>query len=198
MRIDDLLVEQSQNVAFTYGRFNPPTIAHGQAVFGKLASFGEDYFIFSGQTQNAKRDPLDWETKINFMQQLFPDHAQHIVGDPSVTNIMKAVMWIWNQGYTHRLTMVIGADRESEGFGAVIQKYNGVDSTHGQYAFSEIIIVDAGARDENAGGLSGVSASKAREAAVNGDYKTFASMMPNVQAVEDLYQAVRNGMGVQE
>ena len=58
MRIDDLLVEQSQNVAFTYGRFNPPTVAHGQVVFGKLASFGEDYFIFSSQTQNAKKDPL--------------------------------------------------------------------------------------------------------------------------------------------
>ena len=196
MRIDDLLVEQSQNVAFTYGRFNPPTIAHGQAVFGKLASVGEDYFIFSSQTQNAKKDPLDWKTKIYFMQQLFPAHAQHVVDDPSVTNIMKAVMWIWNQGYTHQLTMVIGGDRESEGFGAVVQKYNGVDSTHGQYAFSEIIVVNAGARDDEAEGLSGVSASKAREAAVNGDYETFASMMPNVQAVDNLYQAVRKGMGV--
>ena len=72
-------------------------------------------------------------------------------------------------GKYDKLVMVVGSDRVKD-FKALLNKYNGVDSTHGSYKYEDIQIVSAGERDPDAEGVSGMSASKMRAAAASGDY----------------------------
>ena len=53
-------------VAFCYGRVNPPTIGHAR-LFNTTAraSKGGDYYIFLSHTQDSKKNPLDYNTKVD-------------------------------------------------------------------------------------------------------------------------------------
>ena len=73
-------------------------------------------------------------------------------------------------------------------------KYNGKE-----YNFDEIKVISAGDRDPDSDGATGASASKAREAAAKGDTGAFAQIVKGDSGlVDDMYNAVRLGMGVKE
>ena len=69
-----------------------------------------------------------------------------------------------NLGYK-AVTIVVGQDRLSE-FQSLAQKYNG-----DLYDFEEIKVISAGARDADAEGIEGMSASKMRDAVAKDDFK---------------------------
>ena len=50
---------------------------------------------------------------------------------------------------------------------------------HGFYKFKSIRVISAGQRDPDAEGVSGMSASKMRKAAQNGDYASFKKGLPS-------------------
>ena len=53
-----------KHAAFCFGRMNPPTVGHGQLISPVAsASQGGDYFVFVSQTQDKKKNPLDYATK---------------------------------------------------------------------------------------------------------------------------------------
>ena len=63
----------------------------------------------------------------------------------------------------------------------MINKYNGVKSTHGFYEFANgVKVVSAGERDPDATVVEGMSASKMRKAAIDGDFDTFKMGIPKV------------------
>ena len=74
--------------------------------------------------------------------------------------------------------MVVGSDRVTE-FDTLLNKYNGVNGRHGYYGFDNIEVVSAGERDPDAEGVTGMSASKMRAAAVDGDFDTFKMGVPS-------------------
>ena len=108
-------------VAFVFGRFNPPTIGHGK-LLDALASSSPEYKIFASQTQDKKKNPLDYKTKLNFLSQQFPQHGKAIVKDSSIKTIIDVMKSLQNAGYTD-VTMVAGSDR-AKSFEALLQKYN--------------------------------------------------------------------------
>ena len=63
--------------------------------------------------------------------------------------------------------MVAGSDRISE-FQKLADKYNGKD-----YNYKSVKVVSSGERDPDAEGVTGMSASKMRDMAKNGDSKSF-------------------------
>lgn len=67
MRLTEVKDRASNPAVFTFGRFNPPTIGHGK-LLDKVASVRPDakYYVFVSHTQDAKKNPLDYETKISF------------------------------------------------------------------------------------------------------------------------------------
>ena len=92
--------------------------------------------------------------------------------------------------------MVAGSDRVKE-FEVLLNKYNGVKSRHGFYEFQGMIkVLSAGERDPDAEGISGMSASKMRQAALDGSLQIFAKGVPARFHPTDLYNAVRAGMGL--
>ena len=92
--------------------------------------------------------------------------------------------------------MVVGSDRVKD-FQRILDKYNGEDKGHGFYDYDKIEVVSAGERDPDAEGVEGMSASKMRAAAVEGDYKSFRMGTPTTLSDADtkkMFNDIRKGM----
>ena len=91
-----------------------------------------------------------------------------------------------------KIIMIAGSDRVSE-FQKLTDKYNGKE-----YNYKSIKVVSSGERDPDAEGVKGMSASKMRDMAKNGDVKNFKKGVPNLSDSDasSLFNAVRKGMGI--
>lgn len=193
--------ESSKEVVFTFGRFSPPTTGH-EKLIDKVASeaSGNHYRIFASHSYDKKKNPLKYDDKIKFMRKMFPKHGRNIVHTNEVKNALAALVYLYKQGYT-RATMVVGSDRVKE-FDALLNKYNGVDARHGTYNFEGgIKVISAGDRDPDSDGVDGMSASKMRAAAVEGDFAKFTTGLTKSLSNSDkknLYNTIRSEMGVSE
>ena len=99
-------------------------------------------------------------------------------------------------GKYNKLIMVAGSDRVSE-FKSLLNTYNGKKAKHGLYEFDEIEVVSAGERDPDADGASGMSASKMRKAATQGDFESFlmgVSSELTVKEKKNMMNDVRKGL----
>ena len=195
-RFSDYLTEETKEVTFVFGRFNPPTIGHEKLFTAlKKVSRGGTYRIYASKSQDSKKNPLQFKDKVKFLRKMFPKHARNIMADPDVRTVLDIAVKLYDQGYT-KVTMVAGSDRIKE-FDKLLNKYNGVDSRHGFYQFEGAIrVVSAGERDPDSEGVSGMSASKLRALAAAGDLQKFAQGVPGDGT--DLYYAVRKGMGLKK
>ena len=185
-------------LTLAFGRFNPPTIGHEQLmnVARDAAKKDKDgqYMIFPSRTQDKKKNPLDPDTKIAYMQRMYPDHADNIVNDPETKTIFDVLKMAHNDGYTN-VRIIGGADRVKE-FEKLSGNYNGK-----LYAFDNIEVVSSGDRDPDAKGMEGMSASRMRLAAAESDFKTFREgLPPNIKRSEakELFDVLRGAMQVKE
>jgi hypothetical protein len=194
------LVEETREVFFTFGRMNPPTIGHGKLMNVMSTKAGKNpYRIYVSQSQDPKKNPLNYQQKVKHARKMYPKHARSIMMDKSVKTVFDAATSLYDEGF-NRITMVVGADRITE-FKTLLNKYNGVKGRHGFYNFEKINIVSAGDRDPDADGVEGMSASKQRENAKNNDFTTFAQGVPSTMSNKDakrLFNDVRAGMGLKE
>ena len=195
----DYLKEEKGHVVFVFGRFNPPTIGH-EVVFNaaKKLARGDIYRIYPSQSQDAKKNPLDFNEKVKFMRKMFPKHARNIMADKGIRNAFNVVVSLYDQGFK-KVSMIVGSDRVVE-FEKLLNKYNGVKGKHGFYQFEGgVLVKSAGERDPDADGASGMSASKMRQAAADKDFQSFQKGLPKGNfGAQDLYNAVRAGMGLKE
>lgn len=192
--------EETKEVIFTFGRFNPPTIGH-EKLMNKLASLakgGASYRVYASQSQDPKKNPLSFKDKVKFMRKMFPKHARSIMADSNIRNVFDVLVKLYDQGF-NQVTMVVGSDRVKE-FEALTSKYNGVKARHGFFNFENgVNIVSAGDRDPDAEGATGMSASKMRAAASDNNFSEFSKGLPRgYKEGEQLFNAVRTGMGLKE
>jgi DNA-binding LacI/PurR family transcriptional regulator len=198
MRLKELFEAESsiKHVTFCCGRMNPPTIGH-EKLLETMASVGGDYSIFVSQSQDKKKNPLDYATKIKFIKLMFPSYASHVVQDASLNTIGKVASYLYDQGYRH-VTIVGGSDRIDDLY-SLLKTYNGVEGkAHGFYKFEMIDAKSSGDREDGAEGVAGVSASGARAAAIAGDMSAFEEATGAGQYANALYAEVRKGLGVKE
>ena len=186
----------SEGAVVVFGRFNPPTTGHEKLLksAGTEASrTGADLRIYPSRTVDAKKNPLQPGTKIEYMQKMFPDYENDIKDDPNAKTIFDVLVACNNLAYKS-VTIVVGQDRLAE-FQGLAQKYNGE-----LYEFEEIKVISAGARDADAEGLEGMSASKMRDAAAKDDFKAFAKGIPNIGNMDkkNLYNILQKSMGVKK
>ena len=186
-------------VVFTFGRFNPPTTGHLK-LLDKVASIakGNNYKVYASQSNNPKKDPLQYKEKIGFMRKMFPKHGRNIVMSPKIKTVFDIASELYDEGF-NKIIMVVGGDRVKE-FDSLLKKYNGVKGRHGFYNFVEgIEVVSAGERDPDAEGVTGMSASKMRKAAVDGDFKSFQNGLPKGYSDgTKLFNTLRKRMGIKE
>jgi len=178
-----------------FGRFNPPTTGHEKLLNQVAKSSDEDdYIIVPSRSQDAKKNPLDADSKVGVMRQMFPKHSEKIVNDPANRTIFDVLKKAHNDGYAG-VRVVGGADRQKE-FDKLVNNYNGK-----LYQFDKVEVVSAGDRDPDADDVSGMSASKQRKAAAEGDLKSFMKGIPSSmekKAAEELYKNIRKAMNIKE
>ena len=194
------LIEEEKTAFFTFGRMNPPTVGH-EKLLNKLAtkSAKNPYRVFLSQTKDNKKNPLDFIYKVKTVRKFFPKHARSIVLDKKVKNVFDAVKQLYDDGFKN-ISMVVGSDRVME-FQTLLNKYNGVKGRHGLYNFNRINVISAGDRDPDADDVSGMSASKMRSLAKEGDFTQFSQGLPRNVSNADakkVYNEVRKGMGLKE
>ena len=174
---------------FAFGRMNPPTIGHeklADKVYSEAKRRGAMPHIFLSHTQNAKKDPLPYNTKIDIAKKAFGK----AVTKSSAKTIIQVMQELEKLGHTE-IVLIAGSDRVPE-FKAFLAKYNGKD-----YNFDKIEVVSAGERDPDAEGVAGMSASKLRGIAQAGDYDTFIKGMPSKLRETDkkkVYDTIRSVM----
>lgn len=182
-----------KHVAFCFGRMNPPTIGHARLLNTTArASMGGDYWIFLSQTQDSKKNPLDYHTKVDFVKDMWPQHADHVSVGTGLRTIMDIMEFLYHHNYTD-VTFVCGSDR-MPAFKELLNKYNGVEGGKTYYKFNSIDFASSGPRDPDDDGIAGVSASAARAAAEKGDFEAFKQITGAGRHAKQLYRAVRRGL----
>ena len=186
--------ENVKPVVVAWGRFNPPTVGH-EKLLDKVASVAgkNPYRIYVSQSQDEKKNPLPYEEKVKFLRKMFPKYARNIISDNSIKTLLGVAFVLNREGFNH-LIWIAGSDRVEQ-TRELLNKYNG-----GRYNFEKIEVVSAGERDPDSDDdVSAMSASKLRAAAADGDLSAFSKGMPKgFGDVQDLFNAVRKGMGLKE
>ena len=182
-------------LTIAFGRFNPPTTGH-EKLLDTVASSSDDndYMIIPSRTQDKKKNPLDADTKVSVMQKMFPKHKDKIVNDANNKTIFDVLKKAHTDGYAN-VRILGGADRVKE-FEKLTSNYNGK-----LYNFDNVEVVSAGARDPDSDDVTGMSASKQRKAAAEGDLKAFMKGVPSSLSQKDaeqLFKKVRSAMNIKE
>ena len=178
-----------------FGRFNPPTTGH-EKLLDTVASSSDDgdYIIVPSRSQDKKKNPLDPDTKISIMRQMYPNHSEKIVNDPQNRTIFDVLKKAHMDGYAG-VRIIGGGDRVAE-FEKLSNNYNGK-----LYAFDNVEVLSAGDRDPDGDDVSGMSASKQRKAAAEGDFASFRKGVPsslNNKQARELYNTLRSAMNIKE
>ena len=201
VRADGSPKEDRGPLTIAFGRFNPPTIGHQKLfdVAKKTAGKGA-LKIYPSRSQDAKKNPLDSDTKHDYLQKMFPDHSANIINDPNSRTIFDVLKQAHEDGHSS-VQIVVGGDRQAE-FEKLSQEYNGK-----LYDFSAIETISAGERDEKKGGAEGMSASKMRKAATSKDEKAGfeefkkglpKSFLEDEKLAKQLFNTVRKQMAVKK
>jgi hypothetical protein len=197
------LIEQKETIVFAFGRFNPPTIGHGKLIEKTASVAGSSpYRIYPSFSQDPKKNPLPFATKVAYMKKMFKSHARNITVNRKAKTFLKVASLLHDEGFKN-IIMVAGSDRVGE-FQALLTKYNGVKSSHGFYEFDNIQVLSAGERDPDSEGVEGMSASKMRAAALDSDFDSFAKGVPfhdtsmKMSDIKKMYLDVRKNMGIRE
>ncbi len=175
-----------------FGRFNPPTLGH-EKLLTKIQDTAEGgaYNVYPSHSQDNTKNPLGAEEKVLFMKKVFPDHSPNIIYDPSIRTIIDALTHADVQGY-QSINLVVGSDRQKE-FETLANKYNGE-----LYNFDAINVISAGDRDPDAEGAEGMSASKLRALAADGDFEGFKKGLPKAAkgtVAQELFNTVQKSIG---
>ena len=185
-------------LTLAFGRFNPPHAGHQQLMDIAAASAedeeGGEYIIVPSRSQDPKKNPLDPNIKVSVMRQMFPQHSENIVNDNANRTIFDVLKKAHNDGFTN-VRIVAGQDRVKE-FDKLSQNYNGQ-----LYQFDNIEVASSGDRDPDSDGVEGLSSSRMRLAAAEGDFKTFRAGLPegiSRKEAMEFFDTVRQSMNVQE
>ena len=197
MKFRDFLTEnKNSTIVAAFGRFNVPTIGHGllaKKVVDTAKSFKADHIVYASRTQDAKKNPLDVDTKVKYLKKMFPG-INFKAANEDVRTFIEMAAKLSEEGYKN-LVMIAGSDRIEE-YQKLLDKYNGKD-----FKFNSIKVVSAGERDPDADGAAGMSGTKMREAAIKGDFKAFRSGIPKTlsdKETKELMEKVRKIMVKEE
>ncbi len=192
------LNEDEGNIAvFAFGRFNPPTVAHEKLIkqVQDLATkLNGRPFIFLSHTQNNATDPLSFQDKLDYIEGVY-GKDKVVFGDAGVKTIVQVLQKLQDEGRT-KVVMVAGSDRV-QNFTKLLDQYNNKPDKSGNilYNFDSISVVSAGQRDPDAEGMSGVSASKAREYAQADDFENFSKIVMGGKVSAKLFMKIKSKMG---
>ena len=187
-------LEKKKTCVFTFGRYQPPTKGHLR-VWEKVANTeGDAHYIYTSHTKDKKRNPLDYNTKIGLIKSALKEHninAEMI--DSEAKTIIDVVVDIASKGY-NKLIFVGGSDRLDD-MVSLIRKYNDKPNAEGNsYHFDSIEGVSAGERDPDSDNIEGVSGTKLRQMAIDGDFEGFKNNLAfsDESTIKEVMKLIQN------
>ena len=192
-------------VVLVFGRFNPPTTGH-EALIAFVKNIAHrvnaDVRIYASQSQDARKNPLPFRVKIQYLRRFFPGVT--FSDSTAIRTPFDALGELSQLGYTD-VILVAGSDRvrDYEKLGTYLLPRNSpkYDSTKHIAINSYKVVSVPGDRDPDAEGVSGMSASKLRKLAADNDYTAFRQGIPSHASERDaknLFKQVRQYMGLHE
>lgn len=166
-----------KTAVIAYGRYNPPTIGH-EKLINKLIDItnqnNADGFIVPTHTQDNKKNPLTYNEKEELLKSMIDDNINIL---PSGKTLMLMLRDLQSKGYTN-IIHIAGSDRIPD-FRALIATYNGKPDKTGNipFKFKTYDFESAGDRDPDSEDVEGMSASKLRQLAVEGNIEEFKQGM---------------------
>ena len=163
----------SKHIVVTFGRANPITQGH-EKVFDKVASVakavGGEAHVHLSQSNDAKKNPLDHDTKVNLAKKMMPHHEHMFRKEKHVKTLFDVMKHHSNPDA--EMHVIAGSDRVEE-YKKKLNDYNGKD-----FHYKKIHVHSAGDRDPDADGAEGMSGTKMRHLAHSGDYEAFKRCAP--------------------
>lgn len=197
-------VEQTtaKTAVFAYGRFNPPTTGHEKlikVVTKATEKYNADGFIIpSHSTEPKNKNPLTFEQKASVLKYIVSAPLKLASFGSTFINVLKELQAL---GYTN-VIQIAGSDRQAEFLG-LVNKYNGrPDPKTGNidFNFRQYNVVSSGERDPDSDSIEGMSASKLRMLAIEGNFEQFArgmsSAVPN-ELKRQTYETIRKTLNKQ-
>ena len=164
-----------KTAVFTFGRFNPPTIAH-EKIMGLIRKIGTEVkadlvAVFPTHTQNKKTDPLNFNEKAAYLRSFTLPGVEIL---PQGKTLFAVLKYLSDNGYT-KVIQVAGSDRIPE-YEKLINMYNNKPSkTQHEILFNipDYTFKSSGQRDPDAEGVAGTSATEARKCVKRNDLSGF-------------------------
>jgi hypothetical protein len=182
----------NKTVVLTFGRMQPPTQGHAllvQKIKSVAKSNTASYEIWISATHDDKKNPLPVSRKVFWAKKMFDEKNIYAAGGAIKTpiDLLKS-----KSEKFENLIFVVGSDRV-DSFQKLFDTYNGKE-----YHFNSIKVVSAGERDPDADDVSGMSATKMRQAALKNDLELFHSGTVGLSPEEslELMREVRAGLRV--
>ena len=189
--LNELVKPKDKTVVMAFGRFQPPTVGHKlliDAVQHAAQAANADAVIYVSRTQDHKTNPLSVEQKIHYLKKMFPT-VNFVAANDQVRTPVEAVKNL--NGKYNNLIMIAGSDRATA-FQEILNKYNGAE-----FNYHTAKVISSGDRDPDSDNAEGMSGSKMRAAAVEGDFNTFRQGIPatlNDADAEQLMKAIQAGL----
>jgi len=192
----DLLVEQQgKTVVFAFGRFNPPTIGH-EKLLDKVVQLAQrnraEARIYPSLSQDNKKNPLSVKDRVKFLKMMtkFP---KMIVNNKVLKTPGAALEALAQEGF-ETVVIVVGGDRVKD-----LNRSLGPFSE--KLGIKNFQVISAGIRDLDVEGATGMSSSKMRAAASDGNFTLFEkgiSKKINVKFKKQIFQKVRKSLGLKK
>lgn len=188
-----------KSIVFTIGRFQGITNGHKKLIDKMLALSSKknsaSVRVYVSKSQDNKANPLSADFKIKTLQQIFPAVDFQIVHNPLFQLLRDMIA----EGFGD-ITMVAGEDRIDE-YNLMAEKYirsstKEITDSVKQIVIPRFQIISAGMRDENSDGTKGISGTKMRQFAVDGDFDSFLKHFPNKNIVlaRNVFQTIRRNL----
>ena len=188
---------KEKRIVIAFGRFNPPTTGHARLItfLTQTANrLGADARVYASPTTDAKKNPLPFREKVQFLRQLFPRVTFN--NNSAINTPFAAYADASAAGYKD-ITVIVGADRvrDFEKFGAYLlpagsSKYNA--AKHIDVSQYRVLAIPRGA--------GAISATLMRGYVVANDFPSFLAGTPgrNTTVAKKIFTSLRRHMRIRE
>jgi len=137
MKINQVLMESAgATVAFAFGRFNPAHQGHIE-VWRAVEEAGANWFVGTNPNTIGPNDPLTFEQKSSWMEEIYPPIGGHIVAQTSVLTLAAYIFKKLRKNENATVAYITDAT-DWAWSGKLLNQYNGVEGSHGYYKFAQI------------------------------------------------------------
>ena len=164
-------IKKSKTITVVFGKFNPPTLGHLKLLKKAKEIAGDSELRVYPSRAHNDQNPLEPKNKIRYMRIAFPEYADEIMNDSSMSTIFDVLTLLSDEGYKN-VQIVVGAQRESE-FDRLSRQYNGK-----LYDFENVDVIPVGIKDPDSDTTDIQSSGSLRKAAIDNNYFKFKSGLP--------------------